>query len=387
MRPSRANLTRIASSAFILLFVAACATPAAQQSPTPGGSTGASSSASPAAAGTLGPGANFTIEMIGQPVPTNLGYTKVERPYTDTVWIPASKGRMKLNLVTRDERGLTGAEFGTLLANQQVDIAYTSPAQIAGEFPLGEGLDLAGLSPTGQDARKVAQAFMPAINDQLAAKGTGIQFLTFNPSVAQVIYCRDAMTKLSDLKGRRIRIFGTTLADFAKAVGAQPVDIPFADTYSALERGVLDCAITGSATGNTSKWWEVTRYLYKIHLTWATQGYAVKTSWWNGLAADVREFLLFHLKAISQQLTDLSDQITSDGEFCNAGQADQCKLGVVPGAGKAMNVVGVSQEDSAFLKNALQTTIIPAYVGRCGAICGDLFNKYIAPVAGVQFNK
>jgi TRAP-type C4-dicarboxylate transport system substrate-binding protein len=379
------------------LALAACTPSAGQPSATPPGSASPSTGASPSAdgstaapsseAGLLGPGPNFTIEMIGQPVPTNLGYTKVERPYADDIWIPASNGRMTLNLTTRDERGLTGAEFGSLLSNRQVDIAYTSPAQVAGEFPLGEGLDLAGVSKDGVTARAVALAFLPAINEQLQEQGFDFEFLTFNPSVAQEIYCREPISSLAEMEGRRTRIFGSTLADFVRSVGAQPVDIPFAETYSALERGVLDCAITGSATGNTSKWFEVASHVMAVRLTWATQGYAVHTEWWNGLEPDVRDFLRFHLEEASTRLAGIADELTLDGEACNGGDAGGCKLGTLTTGDQVMTVVQPTAEDEAFLADAIEKTIIPAYVERCGTSCGDLFNEYIAPIAGVSWTQ
>jgi hypothetical protein len=52
-----------------------------------------------------------------------------------------------------------------------------------------------------------------------------------------------------------------------------------------------------------------------------------------------------------------------------------------------MTVVRPSAADEAFLKNGLQSTIIPAFVQRCGTSCGQLFNQYIAPVAGVRWQQ
>jgi len=38
-----------------------------------------------------------------------------------------------------------------------------------------------------------------------------------------VIWCRQPVSSLADLKGRKIRTFGASLNDFVTAIGAQPV--------------------------------------------------------------------------------------------------------------------------------------------------------------------
>ena len=51
---------------------------------------------------------------------------------------------------------------------------------------------------------------------------------------------------MADLKGKRVRTGGGSINDFVTAIGAQPVGIGFPEVYNSLERGVVDCAITGT---------------------------------------------------------------------------------------------------------------------------------------------
>ena len=61
------------------------------------------------------------------------------------------------------------------------------------------------------------------------------------------IYVRtDRVKQPADLKGRKVRTFGPSLGDLVVEVGGQPVSIAFGEVYSALERGTVDCAITGT---------------------------------------------------------------------------------------------------------------------------------------------
>jgi TRAP-type C4-dicarboxylate transport system substrate-binding protein len=373
--------TSIAFLVIAVLLAGACG-PAAAPASSPTSAAGTATAAA-VKEGELGPGPNITVEMIGQPGPNLLQYTKVEKPYVENTLIPASHGRVKINLTTRDERNLQGQDLARLLSNGQEDIVFMSFTFIAGDFPIVDGLDLAGLNPTVDKSKQAADAFLPPINK--AVEASGITFLYSVPFAPQVFYCRDQFDGLNGLKGKKIRTFGVTLNDLVKGVGGQPVSLAFAETYSALERGVVDCGITGTATGNSSKWYEVTKAYMNLYLSWGTSAYAVNTKWWNGLPPDVRAFLNFHLKELGKQLTQLASDIAADGSYCNQGLTDKCKLGVVAPARQAMKEVPSSDADKATLAKLLTSEVIPAWVKRCGASCGDAFNQYIAPIAGVKY--
>jgi TRAP-type transport system periplasmic protein len=103
--------------------------------------------------------------------------------------------------------------------------------------------------------RKVAEAVMPELNKEL--ERFNVRIIATYPFPAQVFFCRDPITSLADVKGRRVRTPGGSQNDFIQAIGGQPVAIGFPEVYSALERGVVDCAVTGTATGNGARWYEV----------------------------------------------------------------------------------------------------------------------------------
>ena len=55
----------------------------------------------------------------------------------------------------------------------------------------------------------------------------GVRIIATFPYPAQVFYCREPVTSLADLKGRRIRTAGGSSNDFVQAIGAQPTAIGF----------------------------------------------------------------------------------------------------------------------------------------------------------------
>ena len=134
----------------------------------------------------------------------------------------------------------------------------------SGELPLSEAGDLPAAYPKGVDAKKGSEAFLPELQKAMIEKFNVIPLNHF-ANTAQQIYCKDAMPDgIRSLKGRKIRTVGAALSQMFKAFGAEPVQVPFAEVYTALERGVLDCARTGTTSGNNARWHEVTAYHYDL---------------------------------------------------------------------------------------------------------------------------
>jgi TRAP-type transport system periplasmic protein len=346
----------------------------------------AASAATPAPAqpgATLGAGPKVTVEMIGQTLPTHLQHKKVDQPYTQEIIPKRSNGRVEVKLSTWAEKNLSGNEFIRLLRRGQVDVVAGTFTYLSGDVPLLDMADLAGLNPTIEQLRKVLAATQPAFNQEL--ERLGVRQIAPYAFPAQVFFFRQAIKGLDDARGKKMRTFGTTLNDLVTALGAQAVSITFAEVYSALERGVVDGAITGAMTANTTKWYEVTSHMYTLPVAWAPGAYYVNLDWWNKLDPEVRRFLEANLAEMAEKQTELAEQITQDGIECNAGRPT-CKEGVAP-KDRPMTEVKPMDADRARLKQVLEKSVIPAWVKRAGEKNGDVYNQVVAPISGVRYSR
>ena len=86
------------------------------------------------------------------------------------------------------------------------------------------------------------------------------------PFGPQILFCKKPITKLADLKGMKVRVYDQNLAKFIEIVGGTPVPVSFSETHQALSLGVVDCAITGPSSANSSDWPEVTTHQYADRL-------------------------------------------------------------------------------------------------------------------------
>jgi TRAP-type C4-dicarboxylate transport system substrate-binding protein len=337
--------------------------------------------AAPAPAQTLPPGPRVSIVAVTHSLPTQPQFSRVDVPYFREILPQRSGGRIEARLATHAERNLTGTEIVRLVRSGQVDIGAGTLSTLSGDVPFLDGIDLAGLSPDIAIAKRIAEAILPAANRDLERFNTRI--LAIIPFPAQVIFCRAPVSGLADLRGRRIRTFGNSLVDFVEAIGAQPVSIGFTEVYSALERGVADCAVTGTGSGNAAKWYEVTTHLYDLPLSWALTAYMVNVTWWNRLDPPVRAFLEAFIAEISEKQWELGREATRDGIDCNIGRADSCRIHTL--APRPMTEVPATEADRAAVRRIFQERVLPGWVRRCGARCGEIYNETIAPISGVRF--
>ena len=82
---------------------------------------------------------------------------------------------------------------------------------------------------------------------------------------SQYLMCREPVSSLAELEGKKVRVTGVLGRMLAKW-GAVPVAMPVTDGYEALERGQVDCT-TGIMTFiQDYSWWDSTKYVLDMPL-------------------------------------------------------------------------------------------------------------------------
>ncbi len=337
---------------------------------------------STAGAQSLPAGPKITVTAVTQAAPTIPQYTKVDVPMLRDNMPKASNGRIEFNLKSWPEANVQGPEVIRLVRSGQVDLGAAPLTTVSGDVPILDGADLAGLNPEIDMAYKVASAMVPIANREL--ERLGVRIVATFPYPAQVFFCRKPIAGLGDFKGLKVRVNGPSPGDLMNALGAQPTALAFGEVYSALERGTVDCGVTGTGSGNGVKWYEVTSHLYNLPISWSTAAYFVNLAWWNKLDPAVRSFLEAQLKQVQEAQWKLGADATQDGVDCNIGNAAGCKIGNVV-KNKPMTLVKASDADKARIREALTNVVLPNWVKRCGAKCGETYNEVIAPITGVRY--
>ena len=203
-----------------------------------------------------------------------------------------SDGRIEVLDRYSEEAGVSIFQMLTLLRSGLVDISGGGFAMASVEFPIGEGGDLPGLSKDINQGLEIMDAFVPAIQDRFG-KAWNAKFLAVFPIGQQMLYCYGNPFSMADLRGKRVRVYSAATTDFFNYIGAQPTAISFGEVYTALERGVIDCGLTGTNAALGAGWYEVTDTLINVPILFSFNFYAASLDSWDRFPKDVREFLEF----------------------------------------------------------------------------------------------
>src|SRR5699024_9435429 len=143
-----------------------------------------------------------------------------------------------------------------------------------------------------------------------------IKVLRVSPVPAQVLFCHAPIEQLSALQGKKVRTSSRTQAEFVEALGGSSVTIPFGEVVPALQNGVVHCAITGSMSGYSAKWYEVSTNLYALPINWNQQIHAVNLDYWNKLDPKVQDFLENNVGKMYDDIWDAAARETQEGYDC-----------------------------------------------------------------------
>ena len=322
----------------------------------------------------------ISVQAITQVAPNLPQYTKVDQPLLRDGMASATGGRVEVTLASWPERNVSGPEVLRLVRSGQVDIAACPLTTVSGDVPILDGVDLAGMNTDIRQARKVADAMVPVANKEL--ERLGIKLVATYPFSGQMLFCRKPIASLADIKGLKVRTNGPSAADLVKALGGQPVSLAFGEVYTALERGTVDCGITGAGSGNGVKWPEVTTHLYTLSLSWSTSGYFVNLAWWNKLDPAIRAQFEKTFAAIQEAQWKLGVEATEDGIACNVGRAADCKLHTL--VKRPMTEVKPQGNMVAVLQQELSEDVLPGWIKRCGDRCAAVYREVIEPISGIK---
>jgi TRAP-type C4-dicarboxylate transport system substrate-binding protein len=313
------------------------------------------------------------IHVIGSATNSNI-FQALEEPFWTQQLPEASDGRISVDIRSIQETGLKSPQIARLLGAGALDAAYGDFASVAGDV---RELDLAGVFTDLETMHKAADAYKPVI-DRIFNQH-GVKLLGLFPFPEFAFFCAGDVRSLEDLKGRKVRVTVESMADFIQQVGGVPVAIPFPDVVPALQTGVVDCAITGTYTGNKAGWGEVTDSLFTLPIGTGVSFYGYSTRNWLELDPTLRALVEAEFARFENAAWDLTKKQTRMGINCSTGQ-DEC-IGGRPGH---MALSPPSDPDVARARRIAQDVVIPSWARRCGRRCVTDWNATVGLVVGIQ---
>lgn len=272
-------------------------------------------------------------------------------------------GKITGEVVSLPELGLTGFELIRVTKAGLVDFADIILAYMAGEVPALEAVDLPAIYPDFAASIKAHDAFIEAVRKYEDRLGGVVLGGYLWPG--QYIVSRKPIRSPEDLKGLKIRVYGAADTDFVRALGMQPVAIAFAEVYTALERGTVDAALTGSYPAFAIKLFEVAKYIVDVNHGPNSGVLVVSKRSWDKLSADQQAAL----RKLGEEFSEKGWEIGRRTD----------KEGIDKNREKGMEFIAATPAMSAAVKKVVTEVVLPNWVKRAGDDGKAIFTRHLAP--------
>lgn len=308
-------------------------------------------------------------------------YANFEKPFWEKQVTELSGGKITAEIHPITELGLKGFEVARLTKTGVFDVVFGAYGYVASEAPEIEGADLSSVSNSFDEGYKVVKAYEPYIKSTFQKK-YGLHYMFSYPFPSQMIFCSKPVTKLSDIAGKKVRVYATTLGDFVEGLGGTSVTIAFAEVVPALQRGVADCGITGTMPAFNAKWHEVITHAMDIRVGMGLAFMAMNLKKWNSLNADTKKFFNAQAARLEKEMWKASADEDAEALRCLSGKGE-CTRGE-PGH---VIITEPSKEDLALRRKVLQENVLKKWAQRCSAECVKHWNETAGKVVGLEAHK
>lgn len=191
------------------------------------------------------------------------------------------------------------------------DIGYSCFAYTRGKFPVMEAVDL----PLGYKSGVIATNLVNAVYKKFQPKELAdVKVLILHAHGPGILHTKFPVSKLEDLKGRKIRATGLA-SKIVTAFGAAPVGTAMGETYDALRTGVVEGAMAPAEALQGWKWGEVVSYtIQNFGSAYTTAMFVVMNkAKWNSLPKDVQKVFEDVSAEYTKKQAQLWDAIDKEG--------------------------------------------------------------------------
>lgn len=190
--------------------------------------------------------------------------SKIDQWFADEIK-RATNGEIEIQIFWSNALG-AAKENLTLLRSGAIDMAGMSAGYFPAELPF---FAVPNSIAMGMDNICQSSAIMKAFMDKVPAfeeesQKNGIRPLFFHLLNPYYLVTKEPVTKLADLKGKKIRTWGEDLPLLIQAGGGVPVTIFLPELYENIQRGVIDGCPFSVDLVATYKIYEVAKHVTEV---------------------------------------------------------------------------------------------------------------------------
>ena len=297
-----------------------------------------------------------------------------------------TNGKVEFITSSFPELGLAGPDTLSLVTDGTLDSATIYGGYVGGEMPPIEIQNLWGIYNSREQEFEATQAVIKDIEELVLAETGGV-IMNHNwySGNDQFFFCREKIETLDDFEGKKTRSHSAALSDWINGMGASAQFLAFAEVYTAIERGILDCGVTGADAGFGQRWYEVTDYIIGPLVSFPSNNNVINAEKWASIPENLQQIILEEAAKSELEALRISAIQNEMGLLKNTSDDPR-------GAGQdAMEFVPFSEEMTfRSLNTSVMEHVVPAWVNRVGdtshPIIADTFNNKVGPIVGLRID-
>lgn len=254
--------------------------------------------------------------------PVNDKPAQSNRAFAEDV-LKATNGRLKITVFAAGELPYRAPDVVKAVATNQVQMGDVAVGFAAGDVPELNVLSLPFLC-SSYDQFDRALAVVKPVADELFQRKFGVAVAMHWTMPPQNLWLNRPIAKLEEVKGMKVRSWNPEQVEMMKLLGGTAVSITSAEVIPALERRVIDGAITSALSANDWRAFDIVKGGYMVNMTMGHQVMMINAGELAKLPADIRTTLLAKAAEWTPRYRTMSE--TGDVEARRNLQANKVTL-------------------------------------------------------------
>ncbi len=202
----------------------------------------------------------------------------------------ATNGRLTITHYGAGELPYKAGDILKAVATNQIQMGQVGAGLVAGDAPELDVFSVPFLCTSFKEFAKATEK-IGSIPDEVLTKKFGIRVLMNWPIPGQNIWTTEKVSALTDLKGKKVRTWNPMQVEMLKMLGAVPTSIDPSEVVTALQRKVVDGAITSALSANDWKAYDIIKFGFMLNFTMAHQITVANQKALDKLPADLRKIV------------------------------------------------------------------------------------------------
>ncbi len=216
-------------------------------------------------------------------------HAKMNKAFAEDI-TKATGGRLEITHFAAGELPYKSGDVLKAVATNQIQMGQVGAGLAAGDAPEIDVFSVPFLCTSYAGFAKAVDA-IGDIPDEVLKEKFGVRVLMNWPIPGQNIWSASKIETIADLRDKKIRTWNPLQVEMLKILGGNPTSLDPAEVVPALQRGVVDGAITSALSANDWKAYDIVKFGFMLNFTMAHQITLVNSDALDGLPEDLRKIV------------------------------------------------------------------------------------------------